>query len=102
MKRFLCPKHSHHLKVQGKPVLLSSIVDCSICRWKQRIWTLVDFAQELENIASSMRLAHDNPGYDPMGITYGYDFQDLVKVWIKTIHPDYKESFLKAMNDETK
>lgn len=96
MKRFLCPSHAHKLK--SKPVSLST-EKCSICRWENRPWTFGDFAVEMENIAYTFRLCQDDPYYDPHGISYGKEMTDLIKNWIKGIHPDYRKNLLKDIND---
>jgi hypothetical protein len=95
MKRFLCSKHSHHIK--DKPIQLST-EKCSICRWGNRPWTLKDLAIELENVSAAMRFAHDDEYYDPFGYTYVQPLQDVVKAFINMMHPDYRKNFLEELN----
>jgi hypothetical protein len=99
-KRYLCPQHIHHLKTQGKSIELST-EKCSVCRWEKRPWTLKDFAVEFKNISENLLFAHDNPDYDPFGITFMGDIEKTVKGFIKSIHPDYRKNFLKALNDDS-
>lgn len=96
MKRFLCPNHAHFLRDKTKAIGLS-ITDCSVCRWENRPWTLADFATELENVAASMRFAHNDPDYDPHGITFLTDFERVVEQWIKHISPSYAKNFIDSL-----
>lgn len=98
MKRFLCPQHSHQLKAKTRPVQLSSD-ECSICRWENRPWTLKDIAVELEIVADSMKFAHDNPEYDPHGVTFLEAFAETIKGFLKSTHPDYKKMFLDQISE---
>lgn len=99
MKRFLCPKHIHHLKTEGKSIELST-EKCTICRWENRPWTLADLAYELEGLAYTLRMVHDSPGYDPHGISYGRDMNNLVLTWMRMIHPDYRKQLLNEIKGE--
>lgn len=103
MKRFLCPTHIHHLKVQGKSINLDS-KQCSICRFEARPLSLIDAARQFENIAESMRIAYENPDYDPFGYTW-MDVFKIVNKLIKSCHKDYRKSIidqiLKDVENET-
>ena len=98
MKRSLCPEHMHHLKTQGKSVTLNSEA-CTVCRWKKRPLTLQDMARELEMIAESLRIAHEDPYYDPFGITYMGDLERVLNRFYNTMHPDYRANFIKAISE---
>ena len=95
MKRYLCPKHAHHIKT--KPINLS-IENCTICKWENRPWTFGDFAAEMENIAASLRVCQDDLYYDPHGISYGGEMTEFMKAWINAIHPDYRKNLLEELN----
>lgn len=97
-KRFLCPIHSYRLKT--KPVILSK-EKCSICRWEKRPWTLKDVAVELRNVADDMEFAHNDEYYDPHGITFLSSFEEVVKGFLKSIHPHYRKNFLNAIQDDS-
>lgn len=99
MKRFLCPKHSHLLKT--KPTMLST-TECTMCRWENRPMTLKDLARQLEDVAYSMRLAYEDEYYDPHGITWSYPFQDIIKDYLSMIHQDYRDNFIKDLNETFK
>lgn len=99
MKRFLCSKHSYHIKDKKRSIQLST-EDCSVCRWENRPWTLKDVATELENVASAMRYAHDDPDYDPFGITFIQPLQIVLKGLLKSIAPSYRKNFLEELNNE--
>jgi len=98
MKRFLCPKHIHHLKTEGKSVNLDSN-QCTICRWEKRPKTLVNIANVLEHIASDMRYAHENPYYDPHGITYHDKFISVMVDYLQAIHPAYRKQIINKIKD---
>ena len=97
MKRYLCPIHAHHLK--EKPVSLSSD-KCSICRWENRRWTLKDIAVKLQNISCSLLEAHNDPYFDPHGITYLDDFKEVIIGFINLMAPHYKKVFLEEIQNE--
>lgn len=97
MKRFLCPSHAHRLKPKARPVQLST-EECSICKWEKRPYTLLDIARELEDIAVSMRVAHESPDYDPFGYSYAYPFQALILEWFRMMHEDYRKTYINEIN----
>ncbi len=97
MKRFLCPQHSHHLKEKIRSIQLSTS-ECSICRWEGRPLTLKDVAAELENVVVSMRVAYDDPYYDPFGVTFVKPLQIVVKAFLNSIHESYRKNFLEELN----
>lgn len=99
MKRFLCPKHIHHLKKEGKSVELST-EKCSICKWNKRIWTLADLARQLEDVASSLRESHRDPYYDPFGYGYVQPLQEVIREFIRSMHIDYRKNFIKGLTNE--
>ena len=96
MKRFLCPSHSHQLKT--KPVGLSTD-NCTVCRWIKRPWTLKDISIELRDVALSMQYCHENPDYDPFGITWVNDFKEVIKGFLKATDPSYRKTFLEELNE---
>ncbi len=100
MKRFMCPEHTYRLKTGSKAVLLST-EQCSICKWDKRPWTLKDFALELEDIACSLHISHENPNYDPFGFTYAPQIEDFIVNWLKGVNPKYRKSLLKRINGAT-
>lgn len=100
-KRYLCPSHAHHLGVKSKPVQLS-IEQCTICRWEKRPMTLGDFAREFESIACSLRIAQEDPWYDPHGFTFGPQIEDVTVAWLKGIDKSYRKNFLDRLNEEFK
>lgn len=97
MKRYLCSKHIHHLKNENKSVVLSQD-KCSICRWEKRPLTLKDMARNLEGIAESMRIAYEDPYYDPFGITYRTIFP-LMNKFLKSCHVAYRKQFVDEITE---
>jgi len=97
MKRELCDKHYHHAKLKSANIIKDN-PKCSICRWENRPWTLKDFATEFRNIADSLEICHDNPYYDPFGITFSKDIEDTVINFLNSIHPDYRKIMLDKIN----
>lgn len=99
MKRNLCPQHSYGR--YKKPVMLTND-DCSLCRWENRPYTLLDFANALNHISEAMRIAAEDEYYDPHGITYAYDFNRIITEWFKNIHESYRNRAIKEMLEELK
>jgi len=99
MKRFLCPEHLHYLKTEGKSLQLSTL-NCSICRFKKRLATLADLARDFEGVALDLRFAHENPSYDPHGISFSRNIETTINRYLKAIHPDYRTNFLKAIQKD--
>lgn len=102
MKRFLCPQHSHHLvriRKDHKPIQLST-EKCSICRWEKRPWTLKDVAVELRHLAESLEMCHSDPYYDPFGVSFMGHFEEIVRGFLKSIHPGYRDNFLKGLTKD--
>lgn len=96
MKRSLCSNHMYHLKTEGKTATLNQ-TSCSICRWNDRPLTLKDMARQLEWIAESMRIAHEDPYYDPFGFTYVGDLEKTLNRFYNTMHIDYRDNFIKGI-----
>ncbi len=101
MKRFLCPQHIHHLKTEGKSVLLSS-EKCSICKYEKRPTSLKDTARQLEDIAISMRIAYNDPYYDPFGYSFINPLEETINKFLKAISPCYAKRFIETISKDVK
>lgn len=95
-KRMICPDHIHHA-VEGRVVNLSASAGCSICRYQRRPKTLPDLARMFENAANSMRFAHENPGYDPIGLSWAPEVERAMVEYFKAIHPDYRKNLINTL-----
>lgn len=102
MKRFLCQSHGHHLaKCHTRwGVFPGTTATCTICRWEARPWTLGDFASELRDISENMAFCQQDEYYDPHGITYAQQFCNVMRQWVKMIHPAYAKNLMKELNEE--
>lgn len=96
--RNICAQHIHHAKI-GKSQFLTGPDKCNICRYLNRPKTLADLARMFENAAMGMRFAHENPGYDPHGISWSGDVEKAMKTYLENIHPDYRKNVLKSLNE---
>lgn len=99
MKRSICINHINHVRV-GKTQTLTEAKDCSICKRINRPISLKDMAKGLEGVSLDMRYAHDNPDYDPFGITFLASFEDLVVRFGKAMSESYRKNFVKKINEE--
>lgn len=96
MKRYSCLGHVHHVKV-GKSVTMDS-QRCSICRFHDRPKSLADVARLFENAAELMRMAHENPDYDPIGLSWASDVEKAMLTYLRAINPAYRKSVLATLN----
>jgi len=94
--RNVCSVHIGHVKI-GKSQLLTGQDKCNICRYLDRTPTLADLARMFENAAAGMRFAHENPGYDPHGISWSGDVTKAMRAYLNAIHPSYRESTIKEI-----
>lgn len=104
-KRELCQNHTSYIKNKSCNISKDN-PNCSICRWQERPITLKDFARDLEGIAENLRFAHDHPDYDPHGITFLGDFENVVVKFLNSIDKSYRKNMLESIvgkvRDETK
>ncbi len=61
-----------------------------------------DVAVELKYIAESMEICFEDEHYDPFGYSFIGPFEEVIIGFLKSIHPGYRDNFLKVINDEFK
>jgi hypothetical protein len=98
-KRTVCRDHINYAAIEKQLTLVDS-TKCSVCEKKNRPKTLTDLARMMEHTASDMRFAYDHPDYDPHGITWARDFENIVFEYIKAIHVSYAKNFVNAINKQ--
>ena len=94
--RQVCARYIHKVAI-GKSQFLVSEKECSFTKYYNRRRTLKDIAGELESIAFSMRKAHDDPEYDPFGITYHRNFVDTFSKYLKNLSEVYRNQVVKDL-----
>jgi len=102
MKRNLCKSHSHLYKEDSKPTMLSSTKKCTFCRRKTREPVMRTIARKLESAAIGMKMAHEDPYYDPFGYGFRDDIETAVNLYLKMLHPDYLNDAIETMMEGVK